>query len=164
MRAEKLYEAITELDDRFLREGEPSPARRRRPWVGLAAALVLLAVAGPVLRGYFLMGSGNSSAPSGEPCTPAASAPPSIAADSSAPSSGAAAGRPAEDDVPTYGGGLQVELENGGEIEIELLDGAVCLTNPTGEDWTGTVRIGEHEFEQTVAAGETVVLDLEDLP
>ena len=151
----RLYEAITELDDRFVLE-----ARRRevhwKPWAGLAAALVLVVVSWPMFLGFFAMGGGNTAAPSapaGSPGTPSASAP-----DSSAPAATAP-------DAPSYGGSALVELENGEQIELQMLDEKTAvLTNPTDADWTGTVRVGDYEFEQTILAGETVTLDLEDLP
>ena len=59
---------------------------------------------------------------------------------------------------------ITVELVDGEGIEVQLLDDSVLLTNSTDAGWTGMVRILDREFEVTIPAGETVLLDLEDLP
>ncbi len=141
MKSEELYEAVTGLDDRFVLE-----ARRReihwKPWAGLAAALVLVAVSWPMFLGFFAVGGGNAAAPSAPSGgnTPAASAP--------------AASAPAEPEYEDYAA----------EIQVAILEDTVELTNPTDQDWTGMVHVLGHDFEATIPAGETVTLDLEDLP
>ena len=88
------------------------------------------------------MGGGNAAAPSAPSGgnTPAASAP--------------AASAPAEPEYEDYAA----------EIQIAILEDTVELTNPTDQDWTGMVHVLGHDFEATIPAGETVTLDLEDLP
>ena len=151
MNPEHLYESITGLDDRFILEAQSNKPRldRRKIWAGLAAALVLaVGLSWPAWRS--LSSSGGSSAPSGEPSAPAGSAP----ADPSGSFGGMAPGEES----------ITVELVDGEGIEVQLLDDSVLLTNSTDTGWTGMVRILDHEFEVTIPAGETVLLDLEDLP
>ena len=151
MNPEHLYESITGLDDRFILEAQSNKPRldRRKIWAGLAAALVLaVGLSWPAWRS--LSSSGGSSAPSGEPSAPAGSAP----ADPSGSLGGMAPGEES----------ITVELVDGEGIEVQLLDNSVLLTNSTDAGWTGMVRILDREFEVTIPAGETVLLDLEDLP
>lgn len=151
MNPEHLYESITGLDDRFILEAQSNKPRldRRKIWAGLAAALVLaVGLSWPAWRS--LSSSGGSSAPSGGPSAPAGSAP----ADPSGSFGGMAPGEES----------ITVELVDGEGIEVQLLDDSVLLTNSTDAGWTGMVRILDREFEVTIPAGETVLLDLEDLP
>lgn len=151
MNPEHLYESITGLDDRFILEAQSNKPRldRRKIWAGLAAALVLaVGLSWPAWRS--LSSSGGSSAPSGGPSAPAGSAP----ADPSGSFGGMAPGEES----------ITVELVDGEGIEVQLLDNSVLLTNSTDAGWTGMVRILDREFEVTIPAGETVLLDLEDLP
>ena len=156
MNPEHLYESITGLDDRFILEAQSNKPRldQRKIWAGLVAALVLaVGLSWPAWRS--LSSSGGSSAPSGEPSTPAGSAPAGPApADPSGSFGGMAPGEES----------ITVELVDGEGIEVQLLDDSVLLTNSTDAGWTGMVRILDHEFEVTIPAGETVLLDLEDLP
>ena len=151
MNPEHLYESITGLDDRFILEAQSNKPRldQRKIWAGLAAALVLaVGLSWPAWRS--LSSSGGSSAPSGEPSAPAGSAPPD-------PSGSFGGMAPGEESIT-------VELVDGEGIEVQLLDDSVLLTNSTDAGWTGMVRILDHAFEVPIPAGETVLLDLEDLP
>ena len=141
MNPEHLYESITGLDDRFILEAQSNKPRldRRKIWAGLAAALVLaVGLSWPAWRS--LSSSGGSSAPSG-----------SAPADPSGSFGGMAPGEES----------ITVELVDGEGIEVQLLDDSVLLTNSTDAGWTGMVRILDREFEVTIPAGETVLLDLE---
>lgn len=150
----RLFEAITELDERFIQEVPKDRHKWNwRPWAGLAAALVLAVGLGwPVFISFFAMGGGNTSGP----------ATPSAPAGGSTPASSESI---MEMPATFPSGGISVALEDGAPIEVDILDRqTVALTNPTQEDWTGAVYISDRILEQTVPAGETVILNLEDLP
>lgn len=83
-RAQRLYDCITGMEDRYLEDARlflaaapPAPSGRIwRRWGALAAALILVLGLGRIAGGMFRMGSSAPSTPSAAPSeTPAASAP-----------------------------------------------------------------------------------------